>query len=187
MGCWLLTKHACAALAVATCFEPKASHLSTAVISSIASKLVSTMISLKHVGGTYAAHKALQDVLTMCQSIQSLRSIPKSLTNDLLQQITSPEYVKDSILRRSTGYALGYLAIMRSDLPKGASHTICPMVFSQLLRLSLPPETEVKAKLSALGFDDFKFQCIKDFPNLSFLPDKNYQVSDIYSHSLLLN
>lgn len=180
MGCWLLTKHACAALAVSGCYSfNNKEYLSSEIISMIGLKLVSTIISLKHAGGSFAAHKALQDISCTCQKVSTLAHLPQLWSNFLMKQISSPEYVRDSILRRSTGYALGFLAIMRSDLLKGSSHLICPMVLSYLLRLSLPPMLELKAKFMKLGLSEFQFTFMKDFPNLTFIENDGYQVSII--------
>lgn len=178
MGCWLLTKEACAALAIAGCYSfNKIEYLPPGTISKVGLKLVSTIISLKHAGGSFAAHRALQEISSTCQRVSVLAHLPQFWVKYLLEQISSPDFVRDSILRRSTGYALGFLAIMRTDLRKGSSNIICPMVLSHLLRLSLPSKSHLHTKLVTLGLPDFEFAFLKDFPNLSFIEHNDYQVS----------
>ena len=178
MGCWLLTKESCAALATATCFSSNP-PLSSSVISSVGYLLVSSIISLKHQGGIFAAHRALQTIAVACQTEYShepaLSGLPLAWSNELLMQISSPDFVRDSILRRSSGYALGLLATMRSETSNGIPSSICPMVLSKLLRLSLPPASIVEAKLKRLGLSGFQFTFSRELQNSSFVDDEKYQ------------
>jgi len=178
MGCWLLTKESCAALAAVICFS-SSPPLPASVISRIGYLLVSSIISLKHQGGIFAAHRALQKISIACQTEfaheSTLSGLPLAWSNELLEQISSPDFVRDSILRRSSGYALGLLATMRSETSNGIPSTICPMVLSKLLRLSLPPASIVEAKLKRLGLSSFQFTFSREFPELSFVDDEEYQ------------
>ena len=146
IGSWLLTKAACAALASAV--ETSPVSISSDLISSSGTLLLQTLSSLKHQGAAFAAHKALEQICIVCvnsrteisQSICAA-TLPSKWGKDLLSEMSMHEKVRDSTLRRSTGIALGFLSIMRSEPPTSvAQRTICPSSLSSLIMLSLPPE-----------------------------------------------
>jgi len=172
MGCWLLAKEACAALAAVACIQQ---NDSVSVVQTTGDLLISTLISLKHAGGSFAAHRALSSICTMCQQKEGLSFLPKLWADQLYQHISEPELVKDSILRRSTGYALGFLAVMRSDLQRGASNILCPWVISRLVFASFPPRSIFERKLEKLGLSNVTFMFNVDYPSLIFIKDNEYQ------------
>ena len=167
MGSWLLTREACAALATLLCsniFPVSEAHISRAGV-----VLVSTLISLKHAGAAFAAHRALQRIAEFClcnSKNAEVAKLPTMWAYRLLEEISNVEKVRDSTLRRSTGYALGFLAIMRSEVSsKVEQRTLCPFILKNILALSLPSNKELfryceKLKLSTEFFNSL-------FPNLS--------------------
>ena len=147
--------------------------------------LISTLISLKHVGAAFAAHRALQQISLFCfnSTDPALGSLPLSWANRLLGEITEAEKVRDSTLRRSTGYGLGFLAIMRSEVSSGSdSRNLCVFILSKILRLTLPSTVDLqhffaKLKLSesflASAFPDLSQQCDGSDP----FQERVYQVT----------
>ena len=77
------------------------------VVSTAGDLLISTLTRLKHQGAAFAAHKALQKICIKCSKEgdrDGLRLLPSKWCQRLLYEIPSPEIVRDSTLRRSTGY-----------------------------------------------------------------------------------
>lgn len=152
MGSWLLTRETCAALSsVLTCniLSKPHSHLEKG-----GSLLISTLVSLKHAGAAFAAHRALQQISEFCFSSTDPRvgSLPATWANRLLTEISSGDRVRDSTLRRSTGYALGFLAIMRSETSaKAEPRTLCPFILKEILCLSLPAKDEISEYFDRLS------------------------------------
>jgi len=77
--------------------------------------LISTLISLKHQAGAFAAHKVLQQLsesryLKTSQNSE-IQSLPYSWIRRLFIEMS--ETVKNSTLRRSTSYAPSFLSIQR--------------------------------------------------------------------------
>jgi hypothetical protein len=102
--------------------------------------LISTLISLKHAGAAFAASRALQQLTEHCFNSDDvlIRKMPSAWASRLLGEISS-ERVRDSTLRRSTGFALGFLSIMRSEmLSKMTPRAHCPFILQKLVTLSLP-------------------------------------------------
>jgi len=78
--------------------------------------------------------------------------MPSVWSNRLLLEISSTEKVRDSTLRRSTGYALGFLSLMRPELTvKPSLPTLCPLLLSRLLKLSLPSSSHIKEFVALFG------------------------------------
>ena len=114
--------------------------------------LLQTLSSLKHQGAAFAAHKALEQICDVCVRSTNLSALPSKWGNDLLSEISMEEKVRDSTLRRSTGIALGFLSVMRSEPPASiAPRTICPTSLSNLIRLSLPSKSILFDKFEKLG------------------------------------
>ena len=64
------------------------------------------------------------------------------------------ENVRDSTLRRSTGYALGFLALMRSELSlKVFPRTLCQNILAKLVMMALPTKLTVQQHAASLGLD----------------------------------
>ena len=123
------------------------------------------------------------NISTATSSDPRSHNLPSKWANDLLYEISAKETVRDSTLRRSTGIALGFLSIMRSEPPATVSpRTICPFVLSNLVRLSLPPELETKKRLKS--FDCGSMEEIFIFPKYlnysedsqcTYISDSDYQ------------
>ena len=105
VGSWLLTKEACAALSsVIIAFPGKIDY---DVMSMAGDLLISTLTSLKHQGAAFAAHKSLQKICARCHTENGesgVRSLPSKWSSRLMFEISCPDLVRDSTLRRSTGY-----------------------------------------------------------------------------------
>ena len=143
MGSWLLTRETCAALAsllTAKIFLHDVSRINQA-----GNLLISTLISLKHAGAAFAASRALQQIAKYCFDSDNVpvAQLPSSWATRLLGEIAS-ERVRDSTLRRSTGFALGFLSIMRSEmLSKVAPRVLCPFILQKLIKLSVPSRDDL--------------------------------------------
>lgn len=178
MGTWLLIKEACAALSSITSSSPvkDAGLLSTA-----GDLLISTLTSLKHQGAAFAAHKSLQKLCSICYSrnkVTNIRHLPNDWSEKLLHGISSVEVVRESTLRRSTGYGLGFLSILRSE--EVSPRFLFPHILSAIIRLSLPSASVMKAQLKKWGSSDkdmFVYsKTIASEGVQSFVPDSSYQV-----------
>lgn len=162
-------------------------HPSPVLVETCGSLFISTLISLKHAGAAFAARDALQEIARICLQSKDdeLRKIPERWVTRLLEEIGSADKVRDSTLRRSTGYALGFLALMRATL---ASRSIvsaqCDRILRQLIRCSLPAETALKDALGVRTMstarerldlaDIFVFCQAAD--EYSAIPDLEYEV-----------
>ena len=105
MGSWLLTKEACATLSSVITDFPGKSDFN--IISTAGDLLISTLTTLKHQGAAFAAHKSLQKICARCYTEgdeNGIRLLPSKWSHRLIFEISSPELVRDSTLRRSTGY-----------------------------------------------------------------------------------
>lgn len=140
-----MVKEACATLAaiVAISANPQKEFLEDAGF-----LLLSTLVTLKHQGGAFAAHKSLQSLSKTCFKISnselSIREIPAKWIGQLIAIVSDKETVQNSTLRRSTGYGLGFLSIMRAE-PQ--PRKMCSSAVSSLLRLALPPASMMRTKL----------------------------------------
>ena len=105
IGSWLLTREACGGLSTVITLFPGTIDLN--LISAAGDLLISTLTTLKHQGAVFAAHKALQSFSARCfKEIEGnqLRLLPNAWSHRLLGEISCKEIVRDSTLRRSTGY-----------------------------------------------------------------------------------
>lgn len=118
MGSWLLTREACDAIAVV--LGAMGHNASASLLDNCATLLINTLTSLKHVGAAFAAHSAVEAITQLCfRSCHDslIEQLPKSWAQRLLRE-TELDRVRDSTLRRSTGYALGEFSdIMFSSCP----------------------------------------------------------------------
>lgn len=191
VGSWLLTKESCAALgSVVTLkkFQPPRS-----LVAKAGALLISTLTSLKHQGAAFAAHKVLQQIASSCSNpSSSLRrdpttaSLPTEWAQRLLHEISETEKVRDSTLRRSTGYALGFLSIMRSEPPSSvAPRTLCPYILANIVRLSLPSDVEMASSAKRFSFGVSGNEVPFSFPSVlhssisgtPYISDDKYEVS----------
>jgi hypothetical protein len=150
VGSWLLMKEACAA--VATVLTLPGNTQATDSVNLAGTLLISTLTSLKHTGAAYAAHASLQRIVKSSLDTGHLSEFPLNWVDRLFREITSMDKVKDSTLRRSTGYALGFLSIMRSEIAlRSVPRLLCGRITQQVLSLTLPPITRLKEFLSTIG------------------------------------
>ena len=129
------------------------------LVSKVGQLLLSTLTTLKHAGAAFAARDALQQIAIYCLNLKKsldTHSLPAAWSKRLLQEISLNERVRNSTLRRSTGLALGFLAIMRADVvaTKSISSAICHPLLQDLLMLSLPPERRIEDALAKLNIVD---------------------------------
>jgi hypothetical protein len=124
--------------------------------------LIGTLISVKHAGVAFAAHRSLQLIALACLKDcadavpgngKSARRLPSEWAARLWQEIATIEKVRNSTLRRSTGYALAFLSVMRSEssLDK-TQHVLCGTVLSQLLALALPSKAYLQSYFDRMKF-----------------------------------
>lgn len=179
MGTWLLIKEACAALSSITVSAP----VKDAGLFTIAGDLlISTLTSLKHQGAAFAAHKSLQKLCSICYSgirmANDIRHLPSDWSEKLLHGISSVELVRDSTLRRSTGYGLGFLSILRSE--QVSPRFLFPHILSNIIRLSLPATSAMETQLQKWSSSDREMfvysKTIASEGIESFVPDSCYQV-----------
>lgn len=92
--------------------------------------------------------------MKFCFATEAFEMLPHVWAERLISDITGTGNVRDSTLRRSTGYALAFLSIMRSEPPSCVSpRTLCPDVLSTLVRLSLPSGEDLKECMKAIGWN----------------------------------
>lgn len=156
------------------------------VIARAGTLLIRTLTSLKHQGAAYGAHKALQEIAAFCIGTNNdvLRELPSQWAQRLLHEISSSENVRDSTLRRSTGFALGFMAVMRSEPPQSvAPRAICPHILSSIVRLSLPAEEAMSRNLNKWNLEDvcstgnlFAYGAFRSTSVQLYVPDEEYEV-----------
>ncbi|GAX27172.1 hypothetical protein FisN_13Lh277 [Fistulifera solaris] len=155
MGSWLLTREACGAISAV--FNATGYRAPASLLDSCATLLINTLTSLKHVGAAYAAHHAVEALAQVCfrnEHDHDISQLPKLWTHRLLNE-TKLDRIRDSTLRRSTGYALGFLAIMRTEIASGPHvHTLCKHVLSSILQLSLPSRDKMVAFTKTIGLSE---------------------------------
>ncbi len=93
--------------------------------------------------------------------------------------------VKNSTLRRSTGYALGFLSILRTE-PKPRC-CINPFIIASLVRMALPPQVAIHRASSNLGISiDFAYLQVAEMKELSpFISESTYEVSLSFQYAWL--
>jgi Putative death-receptor fusion protein (DUF2428) len=147
-----MTKEACAAMAsIISCRQ---FHPSLRLVERAGSLLISTLTTLKHQGAAFAAHRALQEIVFFCFDTSfdnSFVHLPLLWAKRLMSEISCTDKVQDSTLRRSTGYALAFLSIMRSEPPVAvAPKTLCPDIMAAIVQMSMPPEDELETCIDRL-------------------------------------
>lgn len=81
-----------------------------------------------------------------------IRSLPAEWASRLLDEISLTEKVRNSTLRRSTGYALGFMAILRAETQtKSSTTSFSKSILGRLVTLSLPPEELIEEAFARLG------------------------------------
>jgi len=150
-----MTKEACASLAsIIKCeeFDPP-----LRMVDGVGSLLICTLTTLKHQGAAFAAHRALQEIIEFCFTAtlnESFATLPILWAKRLISDISGAGNVRDSTLRRSTGYALAFLSVMRSEPPSGVMpRTISPDILATLVRLSLPPVEDLMKYMKQMSLN----------------------------------
>jgi Putative death-receptor fusion protein (DUF2428) len=153
IGSWLLTKEACGAVSVAITSGKQFLQLSE--IEEAGFLLISTITALKHVGAAYAAQRALEKISRKClcdDSNQSIRQLPWKWRDRLMEEISHRDRVRNSTLRRSTGFALGFQSLMRAEVSSRASpRPLCRSVLASLVSLTLPTSEDARQSLGSFG------------------------------------
>jgi hypothetical protein len=112
-------------------------------------------------------------------SESEIRFLPSQWSDKLLKEIISIETVRDSTLRRSTGYGLGFLSILRSE--QISPRFLFPHILGNILMITLPPESVMKEQMQrwdASEHDIFIFtKCINSSERGCFVDNKDYEVS----------
>ena len=129
------------------------------LVEKVGGLLITALTSLKHAGAAFAARDALQVIATTCltspKEESNRRLLPANWANRLLNEISTSEKVRDSTLRRSTGYALGFVALMRAEISaKNTPLSICPLVLRNILLFAQPPHHELAESFDRLNLSD---------------------------------
>jgi hypothetical protein len=174
----LLTKEACAAIAtlltLPTCIPSRKQF------DRVGHLLISTLTSLKHAGAAFAARDALQQIASFCFNPAApleIRCLPIDWSSRLFDEITLIEKVRNSTLRRSTGYALGFMAILRAEAKiKSTSPRIGKATLDRLLALTLPLDEKIKELFARLDIapiqstfiaqNSFEVRCLSRVSNV---------------------
>lgn len=144
---------------------------------------------MKHAGAAFAARDSLQAVAKSCFAYESdddIFGLPEVWTKRLIGEISLSEKVRDSTLRRSTGYALGFLAIMRSETSSTNGATpLCSGVLQKLLTFSLPTEDKLHLAFERLELknSDEEFSSlffVSKGEKRSLVQSEDYEVSLFY-------
>lgn len=158
----MLTKEACAT--VATLLTLPTHSATRDQFSRVGQLLLSTLTSLKHAGAAFAARDALQQITSFTFSPNAqvdIHSLPIEWSNRLLDEISLTEKVRNSTLRRSTGYALGFMAIMRAEAQaRCRAHVTIKTTLDRLLTLSLPPTESIHAAFARLKMQTIQLSAV---------------------------
>ncbi|CAM9102187.1 unnamed protein product, partial [Hapterophycus canaliculatus] len=122
--------------------EPSDSLLAEADVSAIGETLLTTLLSLKHMGCVASAQAALQGV---CEALlhsgrqnASLICLPSIWLDQLLHQLTGDK--QEFVLRRSAGLALAFMAILRAE-PRSVEPVLLPRCMRHLLVMAVTSAT----------------------------------------------
>jgi len=152
VGSWLLMKVCCSTLATVVTME--GFDVDSDVLNETGTLLINTLTALKHAGAAFAAHRALQRIaLAFLNSTHSsLQILPSKWLNRLMIDVSETERVRNAILRRSTGYALGFLSLMRAEVSsRSPQKCLCRRYLTKNLQLSLPPKKQLEHLLDVFG------------------------------------
>ena len=164
VGTWLLTKEASTALSVIV--SMKGSPLDSRALGEIGELLLTTMTSLKHSGAAFCAHAAIQRLAIVCFECEDVsnQNLPSEWLGRLMAELIDVERVRNSTLRRSTGYSLGFLALLRSEVAsRSEPRPLCRYALVNLLRLSLPPDQQLTRFTEKIGYNHADFRSLFSF------------------------
>lgn len=183
VGSWLLTKETC--LALATLITQPGYVADAEVRDEAGMLLINTLTSLKHTGAAFAAHRAIQQIAKSCflagERDSALRQLPKQWAGRFLREVSEKEKIRDSTLRRSLGYSLGFVALQRAEISScpAREHPLSRFLLSELVKMALPPRREVYAFSSkiALGKEMMNrlFTLLLDGRTFEFLVDESLE------------
>jgi len=170
VGCWLLAKEAASLLA--TCIVSMGSLHDDdndnendndddyELVDSAGAILLTTLQTLKHMGVAFSCQKALQKISEFCFSADKLSNLPGKWSEKLVDSISNKLTVHESTLRRSSGYAFGFLSILGA-LAKSkkvvTASVMFPKVLRVLIKLALPSASEMEKVKIGLGLPKFCF------------------------------
>ena len=156
VGSWLLTRETCSAVAAALTF--KGYNAEASLYNEAGMLLVSTLTSLKHTGAAFAAHRAIQNIAQSCFDVSSetsIQQLPTQWASRLLREVSETDKIRDSTLRRSLGYSLGFLSLMRSEIScRPSPRPLCRWLLTDLVKMSLPSRRDVESLFSKIGIDE---------------------------------
>lgn len=168
-------------------FQPKKD-----LLSKVGRLLLSTLTTVKHAGAAFAARDSLQQIATACLNEKKFTDsslFPSEWSSRLLDEISLNERVRNSTLRRSTGYALGFLAVMRAEVAaKSGSPEMSKSALAKILKLSLPPKSQLSEAfaLLRLGIEEsttnkmFVYAASTAACQESFVEDSRYEVRPLF-------
>ena len=143
IGSWLLTKETCGALTAV--LSKSRYNVSCALYYDAGTLLISTLTSLKHTGAAFAAHRALQTIAQSCFLAShdlALNTYPLKWMERIVGEVSTLDKIRDSTLRRSTGYSLTVLSLMRAEGIARTQHSICRSLLIRIVSLCLPSKTQ---------------------------------------------
>jgi hypothetical protein len=155
VGSWLLTKETCGALA-AVLFRYRF-NVSSSYYDESGRLLISTLTSLKHTGAAFAAHRALQTIAQSCFQAERDRRLflyPETWVTRILDETLCAEKIRDSTLRRSTGYSLGVLSIMRAEILTHPQHLLCRSILTKIVGLCLPSKSQYDLLTATINLNE---------------------------------
>ncbi|GMI19685.1 hypothetical protein TrCOL_g1009, partial [Triparma columacea] len=169
VGSWLLAKEACGCLAMSAISFGDGGDL----VEIAGALLIKTLTTLKHQGAAFAAAAALNKVALHCfkssnTTTTSLLSLPSTWMTGLLGEITQKTTVHQSTLRRSSGYAFGFLSMMKAEcscFPPTSPLPITTATIKSLLHWSSPSASQFKAHAERLSLE---------LPTITPIDDENY-------------
>ncbi|GMH57887.1 hypothetical protein TrRE_jg5427, partial [Triparma retinervis] len=172
VGSWLLAKEACGCLAASAISGGEGGRF----VEAAGGLLIKTLTTLKHQGAAFAAAAALNKVALHCfnssnapsTTTPSLRALPSTWMTGLLSEITQKTTVHQSTLRRSSGYAFGFLAMMKAEcscFPPTSPLPITTSTIKSLLNWSSPSSSQFKAHVERLSLD---------LPTITPIDDEQY-------------
>ena len=154
VGSWLLTKETC--LALGALISQPGYSCDVEILYEAGMLVVNTLTSLKHTGAAFAAHKGLQSIAESCFRVDcdSRAGLPERWATRMLEVISESEKIRDSTLRRSLGYSLGFLSLQRAEIStQTPPRRLCRHLVINLLKMSLPPRAEIQVFFTNIELD----------------------------------
>jgi len=155
VGSWLLAKEASGCLAITSIAKNNDDENSVATAGGL---LIKTLTTLKHQGAAFAAAAALNKISLHCfeSSSSTVSNLPSSWMSGLIKEITHKTTVHQSTLRRSSGYAFGFLSMMKAEcscFPPTSPLSLTSGTIKALLNWSSPSASQFKGHVIRLGLE----------------------------------